>query len=96
MRNAFSPAIGLPSAATSNVARISVAVPSDDAEVWFQGVKTSQTGTERLYESPPLKPGSEYTYQIRARWRSGDSYTEQTRSVTVHAGHNLRVEFAPK
>lgn len=95
MRESFHPA-GAVNVAGESPAWVTVTLPSADAEVWFQGAKTSQTGTQRLYESPPLKTGTEYTYQIRARWRSGSMDVEQTRSVAVRAGEHPRVDFSAK
>ncbi len=39
--------------------RVNVRVPSD-AKIWFDGSQTSQTGTTRSFESPPLAAGPEY------------------------------------
>ena len=36
---------------------LSVKVPQAAAEIWVDGVKTTQTGLDRLFESPPLEAG---------------------------------------
>ena len=43
---------------------ITVNVPNE-AQIWFEGSKTSQTGTSRQFISPALKPGRNYTYNLR-------------------------------
>jgi len=89
---AYSPGYVTPTA-TASPAYIDVRVPSPDAEIWFGGIPTTQTGTLRSFLSPPLTPGVNYTYEIRARWTQGDSMLEQTRVIQVQAGQHLTVDF---
>ena len=37
-----------------------------DAELWFDGNKTQQTGATRNFQSPPLDGGKTYHYVVRA------------------------------
>jgi uncharacterized protein (TIGR03000 family) len=83
---------GLGAARGPDTASIEVTVPAGNAEVWFQGAKTTRTGTVREFVSPPLEPGS-YTYTIRARWMSNGEQVERTRTVQVQPGENYRVNF---
>jgi uncharacterized protein (TIGR03000 family) len=64
-----------------------------DAELWFEGDKTTQTGTERAFVSPPLRPSQDFTYDIHARWKEGTKVVDQTRHVQVHAGRGIMVDF---
>jgi uncharacterized protein (TIGR03000 family) len=66
-------------------------VPAN-AEVWFEGAKTTSTGSVREYQSPPLSPGR-YTYHIRARWTENGRDITQTKNVTVSSGAHVTVEF---
>jgi len=76
-----------------NRAFIQVRVPNN-AEVLFEGERTSQTGAERRFISPPLQPGKTFTYDIRARWTGPDGKPmEQTRQVKVQAGRRSMVDF---
>ena len=75
-----------------NAVLIAVRLPAD-AELWFDGQKTTQTGPVRRFETPPLKPGQEYGYEIRARWMEDGHEVNQTRKVTVHAGDRLGLNF---
>jgi len=67
-----------------NTALIRMKLPAN-AEVWFEGVKTSQTGSVRDFASPPLDPGQSFDYQVRCRWTENGQRVEQTRTVTVRA-----------
>jgi uncharacterized protein (TIGR03000 family) len=74
-------------------AKLDVRVPAD-AVVWVEGQKTAQTGADRVYVSPPLEPGKEYLYDVKARWERGGKPVERTRTVRVRAGQRVPVEFA--
>jgi len=87
---AAAPAVVLVSANTSVL--VTVDVPPN-AEVWFNGAPTAQPGTVRRYISPPLNPGMDYTYFVRARWTEDGVPIDRTRRVTVHAGDQLTVDF---
>jgi uncharacterized protein (TIGR03000 family) len=78
--------------AGDGTAQVTVIVPAD-AEVFFDGNATTQTGTERVYQSPPLEKGFTYHYSIRARWTEGGKPVEQTRKVSVKPGARARVDF---
>jgi uncharacterized protein (TIGR03000 family) len=73
-------------------AEISLRVPAD-AEVTFDGVPTTQKGTQRLFISPTLKAGKKYHYEVVARWKQGDKDVRQTRQVEVSAGARVAVNF---
>jgi uncharacterized protein (TIGR03000 family) len=80
-------------AATSNAAVVRVEVPDANAEVWFNGSKTRQKGTMREFESPPLEPGQDYTYKVRAHWTQDGRDFDQERTVHVQAGAQKEVDF---
>jgi uncharacterized protein (TIGR03000 family) len=71
---------------------VEVNVPAD-AEVWFDGSKTSQSGTGRVFRSPSLRPGTDYLYLVRAKWNDGGREIEQVQTISVHAGERVRVAF---
>jgi uncharacterized protein (TIGR03000 family) len=76
-----------------NTVLLNVRVPEADAEVWIDGVKTTQRGTARQYISPPLTPGQRYSYEITARWTENGKEVSQTRKVPIQAGQNVSVDF---
>jgi uncharacterized protein (TIGR03000 family) len=73
-------------------AHITLKVPAD-AEVWFDGARTKTTGAVRHYDSPPLTPGYDYTYQVRASWRENGHDVTETHQVSVSAGARTTVDF---
>jgi uncharacterized protein (TIGR03000 family) len=78
--------------ADENAAMIAVRVPAN-AELWFDGQKTSQSGQVRQFETPSLDPAQEYAYEIRARWTENGRNVERSRTVSVRAGDRLGVNF---
>ncbi len=85
------PAPGAPGGPGTAV-NFSVQAPAN-AEIWIEGQKTSQTGDVRQFQSPPLSPGMDYQYQIRARWTDGGTVVDQTRTMRVRAGDQFTVSF---
>lgn len=77
---------------SSNAALIEVRVPAN-AEVFVDGNKTQQTGATRLFESPPLKQGSRYAYEVEAKWMDNGKMVEQKRKVVVQAGERSQADF---
>jgi uncharacterized protein (TIGR03000 family) len=73
-------------------AQITVSVPVD-AEIWFEGSKTTSTGSVREFHSPPLTPGGRYTYEVRARWNENGHEVTQTQKVQVTAGTHVNMHF---
>ena len=69
---------------------VNVQVPAD-AEVWFAGNKTDQTGTTRRFVSPPLPPGYNYTYDVVARWMKDGQPVEEKRTVQFTSGQQREV-----
>lgn len=72
---------------------LSVKVPQPAAEVYVNGVRTHQTGTDRLFESPVLPADREYRYDVRVRWFEGGVWREQTRSAVGRPGEVVRLDF---
>jgi uncharacterized protein (TIGR03000 family) len=68
-----------------NAALIVAHLP-EEARVWFEGQPTVQTGDLRLYTSPPLTPGKDYTYTVRVRWAEDGQQVSQTGLIRVRAG----------
>jgi len=75
-------------APVSNTVQLNVQVPAN-AQLWIDGYKTTQTGTMRHYTSPPLTPGMNYSYDIRARWMENGKPVERDKKVSFHAGESI-------
>jgi uncharacterized protein (TIGR03000 family) len=73
-------------------AEIEVRVPAG-AELWFNGEKTTQTGSVRQFRSPPLEPGARYAYDIKARWTENGKEVERTLHVPLTAGARQKATF---
>ncbi len=75
-----------------NTAEVTVVVP-EGAELWFNGAKTSQPGTQRKFVTPALTPGEDFTYALKARWIQDGRPVEQTRSIHVQANSSQVIDF---
>jgi uncharacterized protein (TIGR03000 family) len=60
-----------------------------EAEIAFDNFKTTQTGADRQFMTPPLEPNRDFTYELHVRANGA----EQTRKITVHAGQQLRLDL---
>ncbi len=85
------PGYALTSTQQDNTAVIDVRVPAD-AQVFVDGRPTQQRGTERLFHTPPLSPGT-FTYELQATWSANGTPTTVTRQVQVQAGRHAFVNF---
>lgn len=75
-----------------NSAGIRVIVPDPNAHVWFDGSATTQTGTDRLFNTPSLTAGA-HSYRIRATWTQNGREVSQERTVPVMAGRLSVADF---
>jgi uncharacterized protein (TIGR03000 family) len=81
-----------PSAADDR-AHVTVEVPAPTAQLWLQGQQMMQTGMVRTFDSPPLAPGHNYTYTVRARWLQNGTMNDQTQTVRIRPGQDVNVRF---
>lgn len=81
-----------PPAQVDNSAQIEIRVPAA-ARVWFDGAETRQTGPQRRFASPPLEPGYDYTYMVKASWTEAGKAVTQERKVVVQAGGQYQVDL---
>jgi uncharacterized protein (TIGR03000 family) len=72
---------------------LSVKVPQPAAEVFVDGVKTFQAGTDRIFESPPLEAGKDYRYEVTTRWTEGGAIFERRKVVTGKPGEVVRIDL---
>jgi uncharacterized protein (TIGR03000 family) len=89
----YSTRVAPASAPEEQVAYVHVRVSPPYAEISFEGSKTAQIGSSRLYVSPPLVQGESYTYTIRVTWPEIGGEVTLTRKVPVRAGDRLSVVF---
>lgn len=81
-------------AAVANLtARIDVLVPSGDANLTFDNLPTTPTGTTREFVTPPLVVGSNYVYNVRVSWLDDGVRRSRDKNVFVRAGDRLVVDL---
>jgi uncharacterized protein (TIGR03000 family) len=80
----------------ANKAHVRVIVPDPEARVWFEEQATQQRGTERVFSSPDLSPGREYTYRIKAAWNDGGRDVTREKAVNVKPGQLATVDFTAR
>lgn len=80
---------GLPSNLS---ATIEVIAPADTV-ITFDGHATSQTGTHRLFTTPPLVKGESYHYTIAAAFKQDGKTVTQNQRVSVYAGGKTTAVF---
>ncbi|HLN31317.1 MAG TPA: TIGR03000 domain-containing protein [Gemmataceae bacterium] len=85
----------VPAAGTQEeqLAYIHVRVTPPHAEISFEGAKTTQIGSSRVFVSPPLVLGRDYNYTIRVSWVENGKVVTQDRVLPVHAGDRLSIAF---
>ena len=81
-----------PSSAGATPVSIRVSVPKD-AEIWFNGSKTTQAGTQRHFVSAPITGGYAYSYEVRVRWHEDGRQVTQSRRVAVNPGDDISLTF---
>jgi uncharacterized protein (TIGR03000 family) len=81
-------------ASNPSIARITIRVPDANATVLFDGAPTTQTGTVREFDTPPLSNGN-YTYRITAKWMENGKEMTKTQEVHVAPGAQSIVNFLP-
>lgn len=72
---------------------INMRVPDPAAEVYVDGVKTSQTGVDRSFNSPDLAAGQQYRYEVTVRWTEQGVPRQGTRIVVGAAGDKVALDF---
>jgi uncharacterized protein (TIGR03000 family) len=66
-----------------------------DAELWFDGAQTTQTGPERTFSTPELQPDKEYKYRVKVRWTHEGRAREFARTVPVIPGKTVEADLTP-
>lgn len=74
-------------------AYIRVQVPAN-AQVLFDDTPMRQTGTDRLFRTPPLQPkAGGYSYEVTARWMANGKEHRENRVIHVTPGQTTSVNF---
>ena len=93
------PADGRPAAmpspeapASPDTALVIVKLPAE-AELWIDGIKTTQEGSYRRFATPPLPTGRPLRYTLRVRWQVKDAELSRVEEVQVAPGGTFTVNF---
>jgi uncharacterized protein (TIGR03000 family) len=84
--------VPVPARAANGIATVEVILPDPQARVWFDGALTRETGTDRLFSTPPLT--SRGTYRIRASWMEAGREVIQEKVVNVDPNQTTVVDFS--
>jgi len=74
-------------------ARLRVTMPAPDARLTINGAQMQQTGTDRVFESPPLEPNKSYTYTLQATWMDNGREVTRQQEVNVQPGQEAVAVF---
>jgi uncharacterized protein (TIGR03000 family) len=75
-----------------SVAHITVRLP-DLAELRFDGKIMTESGAVREFTTPPLRPGTRYTYTVSAHWLNDKTSMDQEQKITFAPGDKVEVTF---
>jgi uncharacterized protein (TIGR03000 family) len=73
-------------------ALIVVSLPAD-AKLTVDGAETTSTSAQRSFVSPPLEPGKEYVYTLKATVVRDGQTLETSKRVSVRPGAEARVQI---
>lgn len=59
----------------------------------IDGASTVSTGPQRVFVSPPLHRGRDFSYTLRAELTRGDKTTSVSKKITVRAGEETQVDL---
>ncbi len=83
---------GATDASASSSTSITLRVP-ENAEVWIQGKKMDEKGTERRFNLPSLDTGATYDYDIRVTWTDNGQKKSDTTRLNVRAGDQQSISY---
>ncbi len=87
------PLPGAAAAAAGAPARVVVRVP-EGAALFIVDRPWALDPVTRAFTSPPLQPGATYRYTLKAELRRDGRTLTENKSVTVHAGDEVTVDFS--
>ncbi len=76
-----------------STALIEVQVPAN-AEIWFNGHKTQQTGPDRFFVTPSLSSDMTSSYDVRAHWMDNGKAVDRKKELKVEPGKRAFVSFS--
>ncbi|HEX3598582.1 MAG TPA: TIGR03000 domain-containing protein [Lacipirellulaceae bacterium] len=80
----------------NDIARLEVRLPDPQATIWVEGKEIASNGTMRHFNSPPLDPNRQFTYNIKASWNDNGKVVTDERRVKVQANGLAVVDFTQR
>jgi uncharacterized protein (TIGR03000 family) len=77
----------------ATIANIRVILPNAEAKLLVDGNATTSTGATRLLETPELKPGATYHYELTVTWDEGARTITEKRRIDVTPGAVTTADF---
>jgi uncharacterized protein (TIGR03000 family) len=74
-------------------ARLTLNIPAH-AQVFLAGKEVDAAATPVVLESPDLREGQRYNFDVKVTWKERDKTQERARVVTVDAGDNKSLTYA--
>ena len=76
----------------SSATSITLRVP-EDAEVWIQGKKMDEKGSERRFNLPSLDSRVTYDYDVRVEWMENGKKKSDSTRLNIHAGDQQSINY---
>lgn len=73
--------------------KLTILLPTPDAQLWIGDNAMSLQGNSRTFESPPIESDKDFIYSFRTTWMENGSPMERTRQTTVRAGQSITVDL---
>jgi uncharacterized protein (TIGR03000 family) len=73
--------------------KIHVYLPNKDARLYFAGILTKPTGTDRNFRSPALIPGKRYNCKVVAVWVENGDVVLYWTSIAFKVGEDVAIDF---
>ena len=80
---------------SANEAEVIVRVPAN-AKLFANGQPTQLTGTERVFRTPSLTPGRDFSYVIQVEYASQGETKTAKKEITVRANYRTTVDFTER
>ncbi len=85
-----------PARQSDRIARIEVRLPTENALLLVDGVRSNQAGAVRHFDTPALEGTGEFFYEFTAHWKEGGAERTATRIVRLRAGQESQVNFSSR
>ena len=92
------PAPPAPLTPSADRAILEFSLPSDLARLWLDNQPVDGEGKTRSYQTPPLTPGRDYKFTVKATWPSTNPFQDHQMEqiVTFRAGNRKTIEIREK